>query len=292
MSPERDTVAVGTSARSVVGLAADLRALGVRPGDVVMVHASLRRLGPVVGGADGVLDAIGDVIGRAGTMLMTLGARDDWSWVNERPVTERPALLASATPFDARSTPADPDVGVLAEVFRTRPGTVVSDHPEGRFGASGRLAVHLVADVPWDDYYGPGSPLQRLVDAGGRVLRLGADPDTVTLIHHAEYLADVPDKRRVLRHRKVATPGGSGLRTVSCLDDSDGIVDRPGEDYFVTILREYLALGTAAVGTVGGAVSELIDARHLVEVATAWMERHLRADVTDVRPQPLDLKST
>jgi len=34
-----------------------LRQLGVRAGDAVMVHASLRAVGPVEGGAEGVLDA-------------------------------------------------------------------------------------------------------------------------------------------------------------------------------------------------------------------------------------------
>ena len=75
---------------------------------------------------------------------MTLGARDDWSWVNERPERERPSLLRAAEPFDCRQTPADPDVGVLAEVFRQRSETKVSDHPEGRFGASSLAVAHRV----------------------------------------------------------------------------------------------------------------------------------------------------
>jgi aminoglycoside N3'-acetyltransferase len=200
--------------------------------------------------------------------------------VNERPEDERAGLLEGTTPFDHLTTPADPDVGVLAEVFRTRPGTVVSDHPEGRFGASGRLGTSLVEDVPWDDYYGPGSPLERFLTAGGRILRLGADPDTVTMIHYAEYLAPVPAKRRVRRHRLVAGSGGPGdphVRVVSCLDDSDGIVEHPGEDYFAVILGEHLAAGRAATGVVGAATSELIDAADLVDGAVAWMAAHLAA---------------
>jgi aminoglycoside N3'-acetyltransferase len=237
-------------------LAADLRRLGVADGDLVMVHASLRAVGAVHGDADVVLDGLLAAVGPDGTLLMTLGARDD-------------------TPFDHLITPADPDVGVLAEVFRTRPGTLVTDHPEGRFGASGRLASTLVDEVPWDDYYGPGSPLERLVQAGGRVLRLGADLDTVTLLHYAEYLAPISSKRRVRRHPVVAGADGPVRRTVECLDDSNGIVDYPGEDYFAVIVRHYLATGRAAVGTVGGATSELIDAADLVEFAVAWMAENL-----------------
>jgi len=245
----------------------DLYGLGVGTDDLLLVHASLRALGPVERGADGVIEALDRAVGPGGTVMMVLGARDDRAWVNDRPEDERPALLAGSPPFDALSTPAQPDVGALAEVFRRRSGTRVSDHPEGRFAACGRLDRHLLLDVPWDDYYGPGSPLERLVDAGGKVLRLGADPNTVTLIHYSEYLADVPEKRRVRRHRIVATPRGPELRVVECLDDNNGIADYPGGDYIGDILQAYLELGTSRRGVVGRAPSELIDAKDLAHFA-------------------------
>lgn len=205
-----------------------------------------------------MIRALEEAVGPAGTLLMNLGAQE------------------RDEPFDVATTPADPDVGVLAEVLRTTPGTVCNDHPDARFGARGPLAEELLTDLPWDDYYGPGSHLDRLAGHGGRVLRLGADENTVTLIHLAEYLADVPDKRRVTRRHRFQRPdGGIDERTVSCLDDSDGIVDRPGEDYFALVLRAHLATGRAGIGRVGGARSELIDARLLLAEAVLWMEGHL-----------------
>lgn len=243
-----------------------------------MVHASLRRIGPVVDGADGVIDAIREAIGPEGTMLMVLGARDGMAWVNARPESERSALLQGSDPFDAGTTPADPDVGTLAEVFRRRPGTVVSDHPEGRFAAAGPLAHAWLDEVPWDDYFGPGSPLEALVSAHGRVLRMGADPGTTTLLHHAEYLAPLPTKRRVRRHRLMRAPGGPVVRVVECLDDSEGIIDYlPGRDYFADIVEDYLAQGRARLGLVGGARSQLIEAGDLLDFAIPWMTTHLRA---------------
>lgn len=255
-------------------LAGDLRRLGVSRGDVLMVHASLKAIGPVDGGAAGVVRALDEAVGAEGTLLMVLGAADDWAWVNEKPERERPALLSDATPFDPVTTPAQEDVGVLAEVFRQAAGTVVSNHPEGRFGARGRLATAFTANVPWHDYYGPYSPLERFVKADGKVLRLGADTNTVTLIHFAEYLARVPTKRRVRRHRKVTTPQGPDIRVVDCLDDCNGIVDWPGEDYFAVILRAFLDAHPAPCGPVGGATSELLPARDLVMFATTWMTEH------------------
>jgi aminoglycoside N3'-acetyltransferase len=240
-------------------LTGSLRRLGVAGGDVVMVHASLRAVGPVEDGAAGVVRALDAAVGQTGTVMMTLGARE------------------GGEPFDCHLTPADPEIGVLAEIFRQTPGTVVSDHPEGRFGARGRLAEALLSVVPWDDYYGPGSPLERLVEAHGLVLRLGADRDTVTLIHYAEYLADVPNKRRVLRQPRVRGAHGPQSRSVHCLDDSDGIVNYPGEDYFAQILDAFLAATASPRGLVGQARAELLDAATLVNFAARWMTDHFRA---------------
>jgi aminoglycoside N3'-acetyltransferase len=267
---------VATGSLSVDGLIDDLHRLGVVDGDVIMVHASLRALGPVDGGASGVVAALDTAVGADGSVFMMIGARDDWAWVNDRPEEERVQLLEKSLPFDPMTTPADPEVGVLAEVFRQQPGTVVNDHPEGRFAARGRLANALVVDPPWDDYYGPGSPLERFVDVDGKVLRLGADQDTVTLIHYAEYLTSVPNKRRVVRHRKVIGRGASpSLRRIECLDNTYGIVDFPSEDYFAVILRTYLDSHRARTGTAGRSKAELFDAHDFVRFAVSWMDRHL-----------------
>jgi len=245
-------------ARETRQITAELRALGVAADDLLMVHTSMRALGPVAGGAAGLLTALEEAVGAGGTVLVNLGAQE------------------SGVPFDVHSTPADPDVGVFAEVFRTTGATVCNDHPDGRFGARGPLAEELLRDLPWNDYYGPGSHLERFADLGGKVLRLGADQDTVTLIHLAEYRARIPGKRRVRRRHALRLPdGGTTVATVSCLDDSAGIRPWTGEDYFALILRDHLATGSARQGLVGDARSELLDAQTLLTDATVWMERHL-----------------
>ncbi len=265
----------GASSFSVARIIADLARLGVAPDALIMVHASLRAVGPVAGGAAGVIAALDGAVRPGGTILMVLGAHNDWQWVNTLPEEERIGALHGAEPFDYRQTPSDPEVGTLAEVLRRHPGTLVSDHPEGRFAARGRLSQQLLCDQPWDDYFGPGSPLERFVAHRGEVLRLGADLDTTTVLHYAEYRADLPQKRRVRRYRLVTTPGGPQVAVVSSLDDEHGIADYPGEDYFAVILREYLATGRARTGLVGRARSELIDAADLVTFGARWMGAHL-----------------
>ncbi|MDJ0513615.1 MAG: AAC(3) family N-acetyltransferase [Methyloceanibacter sp.] len=261
---------------TVEQLQRDITALGVVPGDTVMLHVSLRAIGPIEHGPAGLLEALTASLGDDGTLLMILGAEITHDWVNKRPEAERAALLADAPVFDPLQAPVFCEVGYFAEVLRTATGTRVTDNPSGRFGARGRLAEALLHDAPWHDYYGPGSPLARLCEADGKILRIGANPDTTTVLHYAEYLADVPNKRRVRRHYRCQGPEGPSVRAVECLDDEEGIVHIDGEDYFARILNEYLALDRARRGHVGNAPATLIRAADIAAFGARWMTEEFR----------------
>jgi len=232
-------------------LVRQLEELGVGKTTPLMVHASLRRVGPVRGGADTLLDALFESLSPNGTLLMAFGAD-------------------SKEPFDPLTSPVEKDMGVLAEVFRRRAGTRVNDHAAARFGAAGPQSIELLEPVPLHDYYGPGSVLARFTELEGQVLRLGADLDTVTLTHWAEYLANVPNKRRV-RIRYVRADLGE--QWIEGLDDSEGIKDEG--DYFPQILVDFLAAGKARVGPVGRCTAELFSAPVFVDFAVEWMEANL-----------------
>ena len=258
----------------------DLRALGIKSGDLLMVHASLRKLGLArshfgEGGADLLLDALEAAVGPSGTLMMVLGSHYEMDWVNERPVETRADLLAGSRPLVQERAAAMPEVGWLAETFRRRPGTLFSANPSGRFGARGAHAAALMADQPWNDYYGPGSPLEKLCAQGGHILRLGANPDTVTALHYAEYLADLPDKRRTRWDYLLSGPDGTRHAWIDCLDDSGGIAMWDGEDYFAMILEAYLSLRRHGEGMVGYARSELVDAADYVAFGARWMTDNL-----------------
>lgn len=252
-------------------LAADLRRLGVPHGGVVMIHASMRALGPVVGGAEVVLATLLEAVGQEGTLLMVLSAPDD-------------------VPFDAATTPVDTeDMGILAEIFRRHPCAEVNDHAADRFAAIGPLADRVLNPTPLHDYHGPGSVLERLVQAGGSVLRLGANPDTVTLTHYAEYLAKLPNKRRAKRRYRRAD---TGEQWIDSLDDTDGIAIWAHGDYFPQIRADFLVAGKARVGGVGNCTAELLPARAFVDFAVQWMETNLvgdgRTDWRSEHPEPLE----
>ena len=66
-------------------LARDLAALGMGQGDIVLGHAGLRSVGPMIAGPDTLIAALRQVVGADGTVMVASG----WSIVQSRPSTER-----------------------------------------------------------------------------------------------------------------------------------------------------------------------------------------------------------
>jgi aminoglycoside N3'-acetyltransferase len=148
----------------------------------------------------------------------------------------------------------------------------VNDHAAARFGAYGPKATELLEPMPLHDYLGPGSVLERFTEMNGAILRLGANIDTVTLTHYAEYLAKIPNKRRVrLRYERADI----GEQWIESLDDTYGIAEWEGGDYFPQILIDFMAAGYAKIGPVGNSTAELFEAKPFVKFAVKWLESHL-----------------
>ena len=62
---------------SVQDLASQLRALGVEPGGVIVVHAAFSRIRPVEGGPAGLIEALRAALGPTGTLVMPSMSDDD-----------------------------------------------------------------------------------------------------------------------------------------------------------------------------------------------------------------------
>ena len=143
--------------------------------------------------------------------------------------------------------------------------------------AVGPLAEALTAEHPYDDAYGEGTPYARLVELGGQVVLLGAPLETVTLVHHAEAVAEVPSKRRVSYGMPVMVGGERVWRTFSDIDTSEGALPYESvlgeEDYVEHVAISALEAGAGRIGPVGEATAHLFDARGLVGHAVDWIER-------------------
>ncbi len=253
-------------------LTRDFRDLGVRPGQAVMLHVSVRAIGWIVGGPDVVLDALLDVLTPEGTLMMYVAWEDRTddmlAWCAER----RAAYVAECPPFDPERSRANRRWSILTEYLRTRPGAFRSANPGASMAAIGARARRLTENHPLDYGYGPGSPLAKLCEIGGQVLQVGVPAETATLLHYSEHVADVPGKRIVRTPVPIMKDGQRIWIEIEEFDTGAGIVDWH-EDYLAVIVNEYLATGKARSGMVGAARAHLFDALDLHHYAVGWMER-------------------
>ncbi|MGH2615631.1 MAG: aminoglycoside 3-N-acetyltransferase [Thermomicrobiales bacterium] len=273
-------------------LVADLHALGVRAGGVLMVHTRLSALGWVVGGSGTVVLALLDALRSDGTLMAYAGWEDDPFGIAAMPEAWRAAYEADLPAFDPATSEAVREHGRLPERIRTWPGAQRSRHPEANIVALGARAAWVTTDHPWDDPYGAESPLAKLVAADGQVLMVGAPLDTLTLLHHAEATAHVAHKRRVTYRMPIREHGRTVLRKFRDMDTSRGAFDydriateieavpglHPGEEAFAAIARLALAAGIGRSGTIGAGESFLFPAADLHQFAESWLERQFAAD--------------
>src|ERR671916_833049 len=270
-------------------LALDLARLGLGRGGGAMVHCRVVGLGRGVGGAETVVRALLDASGPEGTLVAYTGWQDGPpDNLDSLDDETRRVYLEEHPAYDPRFALSSRDHGRIPEALRTWPGARHSWHPEAGVAALGPLAEALTASHRYDDAYGAGTPYARLVELGGQVVVLGAPLDTVTLVHHAEAVAEVPGKRRVRYGMPVISgdPGERLWRTFSDIDTSYGALPYERvlgeEDYIEHIARSALAAGKGRRGQVGEATAYLLDARGLVEHAVGWIERTFASGDLDV----------
>ncbi|MEK9944569.1 MAG: AAC(3) family N-acetyltransferase, partial [Alphaproteobacteria bacterium] len=154
-------------------IADQLRALGVTPGGVLQVHTSFRAVRPVEGGPAGLIEALLVAVGPDGTVVMP-------SWTGDDDHV-----------FDPAATPADPDLGVVADAFWRQPEARRSDHPFA-WAAVGPQAAHIVGAAMTLPPHSAKSAVGRVHDLDGQVLLLGVGHDADTSLHLAELMAGVP----------------------------------------------------------------------------------------------------
>jgi aminoglycoside N3'-acetyltransferase len=159
--------------RAKVDLVRQLHGLGVASGDVVLVHISFRAVRPLAGGPLTLITALREALGPQGTLVMP-----SWSGNDDEP-------------FDPATSPANPDLGVTADMFWRLPDVGRSDHLQA-FAAAGPAAKAILADpLPLPPHI-PESPVGRVHEHDGKVLLLGVGHDANTTLHLAELMADVP----------------------------------------------------------------------------------------------------
>ncbi|GAA4861118.1 AAC(3) family N-acetyltransferase [Kitasatospora terrestris] len=181
-------------------LVRDLRALGILPGEILLVHSALRTVGPIDGGPRTLLEALLEVLGPEGTLVVYTACPENSDTSRmARALTDhldpqkRSDHQAAMPAYDRATTPSTPLLGWFSEEVRADPRAVRSEHPQTSFTAIGRDAARLTADHRLHSHLGPHSPVQQLYDRRARALLIGLPIWCCTPVHLAEYwLPDPP----------------------------------------------------------------------------------------------------
>jgi aminoglycoside 3-N-acetyltransferase len=242
----------GLSREAIVS---DLRALGLAPGSLVLVHSSLSRLGWVESGAQTVIDALLKTVSPGGTVVVpTLTGT-----IQDGP--EHPPV------FDPRATPCW--TGTIPETFRRLPSARRSRHPTHSVAAIGPATDWLIAGHEYcATPCAADSPYGRLADAGGFILLLGVTHDCNTSLHMVEELAGVPyHMQREPASARVARRDGAWEEIPTQLH-----LWRWERD-FPRIETLLLAAGALRTGMVGQACSRLVGARAMRDLLLPLLQR-------------------
>ena len=156
----------------------DLRNIGVKKGDFLIVHSSFKALGLKKGTPENVISAFLEVLGPEGTLMMPT-------------FTYSYSGIWNVRPFNSATTPGIGN-GLLTETFRQYPGALRSAHPTYSVAAIGKHAKTVTQDKGKASPFGRGSSYDVAIGLGAMILLLGVGNNRNSAIHYAEIMADLP----------------------------------------------------------------------------------------------------
>lgn len=171
----------------------DLYNLGIREGDVVLMHSSFKSLGELDGGAKTFYEGFIELLGDEGTLIVPALSYDK---VNE------------ASPvFNLNETSSC--IGYLSEYFRTKvEGVKRSIHATHSCCVYGKYADEIISGHELDlTPVGENSPFAKLPRYNGKILMLGCGTRCNTLMHGVEETVDNPyvmDKNYTINYTLIA----------------------------------------------------------------------------------------
>jgi len=243
-----------------------LTQMGVKSGDLVLFHSSLKSMGYVDGGPQTVIDAFLEQVGPDGTVVV--------------PTFVSQSFFVAYDIWNKHTTPSE--VGLITEVFRTMPGALRSDQATHSVAAYGKLAHELTKD---HSSYGPrvgcygdyafsyGSPWQKLYEHNAKMVFVGVTTLYGTMRHLVEYVAV----------EKVLEKHPEAIHEVSKYNESNNDTCWPSIRWhlFDEMFRQSRQLLSA---TCGDATFLCIDSKHFVDTELDYL---LKDPIlyTDLKPE-------
>ncbi|KAA3642748.1 MAG: aminoglycoside N(3)-acetyltransferase [Chloroflexi bacterium] len=151
-----------------------LKELGIQPGDGLLVHSALQFLGRPENGPQTYLDALFEVLGTEGTIVV-------------------PTFnfgFARGEDYDPDTAPAE-HMGVFSEYVRQQTDAKRTSHPMQSLAVVGKYAAEL-AGLNTPSAFDDGSAFDRMLQLDFKLLLLGADVQAASIVHYSEQRAKVP----------------------------------------------------------------------------------------------------
>ena len=163
------------------GLISDLKAIGIKPGELLHLKVSMRALGKIDGGAEALLEALIEVVGNEGTLVCD-------SFINSFPLPFKgdlkQYLVDDMTPTYA---------GAFARTMVNHPDNIRSQHPIKKFSAIGKRAEELMLNHTVDCF--AYNPLLIMAQEGAKNLTIGKNVQGVGTTHVAVHLVGLQRKK-------------------------------------------------------------------------------------------------
>ena len=247
-------MAQGTQAISQADIARDLRGIGLKAGDMVYVHTSMKRIGWLEHGAQTLIDAFADVLGAQGTLC----------------VPTHTLSFSKSAPYDPLETAAV--LGAFPDALWRNAHALRSGHASHSSAAIGLKAEWLTKDHDPTHALGYNSPLHRLYRAGGRILLIGVTFRACTALHLAESLSGVP-------YTKLHYDASWGPQVFARNQDGTisaySQVEFPGCSSRFDLILPHLPDGSLHTGQIGAAAGMLVDVVPLVDTAVRLIKEDL-----------------
>ncbi len=158
------------------------RNVGIDSGDTLLVHSSLSKIGYVEDGPKTVVNALLEILGEQGNLLMPTSPNAGYQL----------EYIKDLEQFDVKNAPSK--LGAISEYFRKLSGVIRSTSPTEPVSAYGPDAEwltsgHLGEITPYTE----NSPFRRIMEKNGKILYLGVSLDNAgTNLHTLEDAVDFP----------------------------------------------------------------------------------------------------
>lgn len=240
-----------------------LKDIGIQKADTVLIHTSMRAIGEVEGGCDGLIDGFTSYL----TEGLFLVPTHTWDNVGK-----------TAPVFDVRTT--KPCIGALPTVAAFRKDGVRSLHPTHSVAAFGKRAAAFVKGEEKATSPCPaGGVWARLYDENAKILLIGVGLNRNTYIHAVDEMLDLPDRLRPAIPLTIIDQNGNRHET---LFQKHG---QTGSEHFDVFQKPLEACGALTYGTLGNATVGVFHAKS----GTTVLKKLWEAAEYDLCKQPREI---